>query len=283
MKKLFITILLFLLLTANVGQSELVRPKIFGQQLNLGHWSTDGLAFYWRAIPAGQAVDESWSRNHGTLVGSPTWAGQALNLDGASQYVTLPAATILTPPYTLLVWFRLDLLASGGGGQGEACLVAFCNANVNDFVLLRVDDDDDKVDFSVRQEGGTTRVATTTNTVPALTWGMAAAVAHSTSSRDVYYNATGKGSDGNAAAPVGLNTSLLGARDLGGGVANHLDGQIAQVLFYDRALSFNELQSLDINPDLPVQREPIWLMYSAPTGIVFRPKISYGIGQGIGR
>ncbi len=268
MKKLLCLIVFLLLLTANVGQAQFNDSEpMFGQQLNLGHWSTDGLVFYWRGIEAGNAVDESFHRNHGTLIGSPTWVGQGLDFDGTTQYITLPATTILTPPYTILVWFQLDSLASV---QGDACLVCFSNNSISDFVLLRIGTVDDKIDFSVRQEGGITRVATTTNIVPALTWGMVAAVAHSSSSRYVYYNAAGKGSNADAAAPVGLGTALIGARDLGS-IANHLDGQIAQVLFYDRALSISEIQQLYINPDLPMQQEPIWLMYSPaapPSGIV---------------
>ena len=50
MKKLLLIILLLLCLTANVGQSQLISAKMFGQQLNLGHWSTDGLVFFWRGI-----------------------------------------------------------------------------------------------------------------------------------------------------------------------------------------------------------------------------------------
>ncbi len=226
----------------------------FGSLRTDSHWSVKGLQFASQFKPAGVLIDETANKNDGTLVNSPTWVGQGLDFNGSSQHVTLPVGVIPTPPYTILVWFRLDTLASV---QGDACLVGISDNDTQNFILLRIDTTDDKIDFSVRQGGGTTRIATTTNTVPAGVWGMAATVAHSTSSRDVYYNATGKGSNADEADPTGLDTILIGARDLGT-PSNHVDGQIGQVLFYGRDLSFSELQEFYRNPDLAFQQYPAW-------------------------
>ncbi len=101
MKKLLCIILLFLFLTATVGQAQFNDSEpMFGQMLNLGHWSTDGLVFMWRGIEAGNFVDESLSRNHGTISGVTTWSGGYLTGSATGKItlensISLPVGTII--------------------------------------------------------------------------------------------------------------------------------------------------------------------------------------------
>ena len=65
MKKLFIILLVLCFCISTFGQ--FIPLKMFGQ-LPSGHFA-DGLVFYWRGIQAGDVVDESFSRLHGTFNG----------------------------------------------------------------------------------------------------------------------------------------------------------------------------------------------------------------------
>lgn len=61
---------------------------------------TNGLVGQWRTFSGTTATDSSGNGNDGTLVGTPTIStgpsgGQALTLNGSSQYVTIPNAAVL--------------------------------------------------------------------------------------------------------------------------------------------------------------------------------------------
>ena len=105
MKKLLCIILFLLLLTANVGQSQSL--KMFGQQLSLGHRSTKGLVFYWRGIQAGEVVDESFYRNHGTITGA-MWVGEGLIFNGSSSKVVTTNVIPIGQVYTFVWRHRVD-------------------------------------------------------------------------------------------------------------------------------------------------------------------------------
>lgn len=60
-------------------------------------------------------ADDSIGSNHGTTAGGPSYTtgkiGQAINLDGANDYVTLPAGLVNTEDITVAAWVNWD----GGG------------------------------------------------------------------------------------------------------------------------------------------------------------------------
>lgn len=50
------------------------------------------------------------------------------------------------------------------------------------------------------------------------------------------------------------------------GLDKGMTGVIVFVALYNRALSANQIQQLNINPDLPIQQDPVW--WGQPTGVI---------------
>lgn len=257
MKKLFLIILLFLLLTANVAQTQSV--KMFGQMLNLGHWSTDGLVFYWRGIEAGEAVDESFSKNHGTFAANAgSWAGGSYFFAGGTTGAAITPITIAEDlPWTMI--FRVKKDSTGGATEGILC-------------------GDTGTTFDhVWMNGGTSlqvRCSNSTNTFTGPkddfnSWHTYALVA---SGNDISLYIDGV-LDETKAPATGNETALI-VNHIGHGYTGttlSFQGWMEHYSVYDRDLSASEIAELYINRDLPMQDEPIWLMFSPgepPSGIV---------------
>lgn len=261
MKKLLCIILLFLFLTANVGQAQFNDSEpIFGQMLNLGHWSTDGLVFYWRGIQAGEFIDESFGRNNGTITDAE-WQGQYLFLDGAgTSHVKISKALITAYPFTVVMWGEIT------------------NDDALDFYWSIADDETDKQAIGLRVNSGVLEGFVYTTDFNALTGSTAlsigqriqgAFVCASSTDRRIYLNGVLEADEQDADPfPTNVDNVVWGAliRDTIG----YTSCKVSETLLYNRALSASEIQQLYINPDLPMQQEPIWLMYSpaAPSGIV---------------
>lgn len=267
MKKLLCIILLFLFLTANVGQAQFNDSEpIFGQMLNLGHWSTDGLVFYWRGIDAGNLVDESFYGNHATFgagAASPTWVGGSLYFDGG-DYAVAASPTPVSGSFTVIAIAKVtDTSAQRtiiGTRSNNAFQLRFTTGGGSIGAL--VGNGVDWLDST----------CLITFTVVLDHWYHIAYTVNSTGYR-AYLDGVYKTSEAWAAdTPLLMGSSnnlAIGARREPA-PDELLVGNIAYVAIYNRVLSDNAIAELYINPGLPMQHEPIWLMYSpaAPSGIV---------------
>ncbi len=251
MKKLLCIILLFLLLTANVGQAQFNDSEpTFGQQLNLGHWATDSLVFYWRGIEAGNVVDESFNRNHGTITGA-TWQGEGLFFDGLGDLFT-PANSFSLTQFTFIVRFKTNDISA-------TTLAGDSSDDINYMMILN--------STTLRFRADIVR----NFTIPALSvdeWHTAAYTRDAGNNLRVYWDGI-ESSTGAISDSVAFSLTTIGKGTTASG--EDFDGTMSDVKIYNRALSESEILDLYINPNLPMQQEPIWLMYSPaapPSGIV---------------
>lgn len=84
--------------------------------------TTSGLIAHWKFDDGSgtSAIDSSGNSNSGTLTNGPTWAagklGQALNFDGADDYVNAGSPTALNnlPAMTISAWIKPDSFANPG-------------------------------------------------------------------------------------------------------------------------------------------------------------------------
>ncbi len=236
--------------------NNITLPRMFGQQLNLGHWSTDGLAFLWRGIPAGNVVDESFFKNHGTITGA-TWIGNGLKFDGVDTIVNTPSFN-LGSTLTIVVEVRLDISLSG---NMDVCYKR-SGTSLIDFWLVW--ESSQKIRLYVGGSGGSNFALSTTVFEVGETY-QVVGVYDGTDTK-IYIN--GKWED-DAPIPLapdgGLTPMYFGQ---GFDVNRFLDGGISHVIIYNRALAASEIQALSINPDLPIKQDPVWLgaVISAPAG-----------------
>ena len=272
MKKLLCIMAFVLLLTAGIGQAQFNdSEKMFGQMLNLGHWSTDGLIGYWRFIEAGKLVDDSFSKLHGTLVDDPPWVGEALDFDGTDDYVSVPSDPRIENFTAITLGAWVNPLGAPGSGWGR--IISKDQGGTSDDYALTYKFDAGgaykvvcRINTSVEvktQEGNTT-------VVPNTGWHFFVGTWDGVNVR-VYLNGV---LDGTSAATTGFMDDSNLPLGIGGHQASNtrrFDGLIRDAFIYDRALSASEIAALCINPDLPIIDEPIWLMYSPgepPSGIV---------------
>ncbi len=277
MKKLIIILLLLLCLPA-FGQFN-DTEKMFGQMLNLGHFSTDGIVGFWQFIEAGDLPDESLWGHDGVITGA-TWAGDSLDFTANSDTVTLGTGRLgleATQEITAIIWVKFDTLTNGDMVFSRSAFARpwAINVNANGTVV-----------FNSR----TTGVKASTTAAGAVvvgTWHMIAAT-FTASVQTIYIDGLFAVSD----APTGgaldfINTTT--ETSIGQNVLDSMDARCRSASLYNRALSASEILDLYINPDLPILDDPIWLLFSPGVAGDFIRNIGiggatgYGIGQGIGR
>ncbi len=293
MKKLLCIVLFLLLLTANVGQAQFNDTEpMFGQMLNLGHWATDGLVFYWRGIEAGEAVDESFLGNDGTIT-STSWVGNGLDFDGANSLVNCGAGASLANLWVSGGTLSVRLFAeSYGEGDNGRILAKSTLSNARNGWALQSRATNSGIAFLIAREAdaGISERWLASMSLNAwhtiiVTYRIADNVAHiyidGVEVAENHDTDTAIATDDDAALPFCIGNLPNQERTF--------DGIIADVKLYNRILSASEVLDLYINPDLPMQNQPIWLMFSPPAVGDFIRNIGiggatgFGIGQGIGR
>jgi len=97
--------------------------------------------------------------------------------------------------------------------------------------------------FQVRG-GAPYGIALTTTSLSAGVWGHLCAIEHSTTSRDIYLNGGGKGSNTTAVTPSGLNKTSIGCMLENDAESYHHYGSVAEACLWNAALSVAEVTSL---------------------------------------
>ncbi len=238
-------------------------PKFFGQQLRSGHWSTDNLRTYWRGIKAGEAVDESLYRNHGTIMGA-TWVGASLDCAVNTDKVNFGTSrlniddtqsfTIILKGITVKTWVVANRIF---GRSAFNRPVGFWLKNAN------------TVEMTVQTTGDNAIVGAVNQSLPA---GLTTTIAGTWdgATARIYIN----GIESNSISPAAPGTLVFvddtrewhfgeGHQSAGSGFI----GSGESILIYNRTLSASEIQQLYINPDLPMQQEPISLWTQLLVGV----------------
>ena len=252
--------------------NNIILPRMFGQQLNLGHWSTDGLVGLWRFIEAGNLVDESFSANDGTIT-EAIWSGAGLLFDGDDDTVNCGAGPSIATleNFSFTIWVNIPSSANGKhhqlalkGAGGLSWELRYFHGAANKFIRAFVN-------------------CATTNAVSESTYSEFIVVGNGWHQIGMSY--AGPGSvirlylDG-VEVTYQVQTASVGARVsdstlnlfLGNNFAANraIGGTLNNAILFNRTLAPSEVQQLYINPDLPMQRNPAWwgtVQVAAPGGI----------------
>lgn len=237
---------------------NIIQSKMFGQQPS-GSFA-DKLVFYWRGIEAGNAVDESFYGNHGTITGA-TWQGQGLYFDGVSDVVVLAKK-----PLEGASAFTVIVIATATNIDTDRGLFYTEAHSSNNPILMWMDTGTpDTLASLVTTSGGTTGSLLGSTTLQGgVRYHMA--ITYDGVNVRAYVDGNEQGGSYPAALAGTVNTSSLSYRFGNDNAAlRDLLGTIEYVAIYTRALSVNEIQQLDINPGLPMQQAPTWARL--PTGV----------------
>ncbi len=265
MKKLLI--ILFVLCFCVSAFGQFIPVKMFGQQ-PCGHFA-EGLVFYWRGIEAGNVVDESFFGNHGVITDAE-WVGNGLDFDGADSIVNCGSDSSLDDlgPLTISMWVNPR---SSGEIAGSLIFKRTATSSLVGTVFKFGASDEAifTVDYAttdlLRQTSGDFWLPYNVWRNIVVTWdgGITATNIH------IYNNGIessyGTTTNGDGARISDASFDLhIGNEAL---IRRTFDGIISDVKIYNRALSASEILALYINPDLPMARDPIWLMLSPDVGI----------------
>ncbi len=259
MKQLLIILFVLCFCVSTFGQ--FIPIKMFGQQLS-GPFA-DGLVFWFRGIESGNAPDESPYGNHGTITGA-TWVGDGLLFDGDNDEVAIGDIGLHTQLSVIMKVMPLEN-ADGGYfaiGSNNQALDTILGIRFDTTNRLRVTWGDGTTDNWGYQ-------TTTTNSLIQNEWAYITAIWDNNNTYPLVY-INGILDVSGAQARTGTPIVSNGVSYLGAGVKGWANCGIADVKIYNRALSQTEILALYINPDLPMQQDPIWLLFSpaAPSGIV---------------
>ena len=242
--------------------------KMFGQMLNLGHWSTDGLVFLWRGIEAGNAVDESFGGNHGTITG-PIWAGDGLDFAAASDNdVTISNFRFPNDRGDLTLIFDITPRTTGESASAYWMLPTdfsfYLHWNNEGLTWNR----NYSGDNGRWRTGNDLGLIGSRNTVVLTHTG--------TALPRVYINGVFVIALPEILAPTGTADTINNKDMLIGTNTTRTrdwDGVMHGISVYNHVLSVTEIMQLSINPDLPMQQEPIWLMFAPVVGETIVPII----------
>ena len=259
MKKLLIILFVLCLCVSVFGQ--FIPIKMFGQQLS-GPFA-EGLVLYWRGIEAGNAVDESFGENHG-IINGPAWKGDSLVFNGTTDIVSFGTGRFnieATQEFTVIVWAFFDTITNSDGIFGRSQFVRPFDITGRSI---------GEIQLRTRTASGVISSGSGAGSIVVGQW-YQIAVTFTISTQTIYVNGVLKTSD----APAGGNLNWVNTTTqmtLGDtGATDAIDGRIKLLYFYNRALSASEILDLYINPDLPMQQDPIWQLFSPaapPSGIV---------------
>ncbi len=173
-------------------------------------------------------------------------------LKSTSDYLSASGAGAKAAPLTLACFIRVDALAFQAG-------VLLDNTGSHAFFLGVNNTGKAQAQVNAPGSGGFSQ-ATSTTSVNANSWHHIAGVYRSASSRDVYVDGGGKGSDTTTVTPAPMIRTELGRI---GGFATYLDGALAEVGIWNIALSDREIGRLALGYS-PLWVRPDALVFYAP-------------------
>lgn len=174
----------------------------------------------------------------------------------SNQYLEVSSAPVLSPPFTLSIWFNSD-----GVATVDYMFALWDASSLNNVHVLRGrgDNANDPIEF-VSFNGTDLGQAFTTTGFTAGTWHHALARAVSNSSRNVLIDGGSQGSDTTSVVVTGLDRTGIGRW---ANSSDEYNGGLAEPAIWDVALSDAEVQSLAIGFS-PKLIRPQNLVFYAP-------------------
>ena len=214
---------------------------------------TSGLVGYWPLD--GDATDKSGSGNDGELVAAPAWGngrvGQAIELNGSDQLVSVPDFGLVTDTVTFVAWINgwkanedqwtFTGLVFSRSGDSDSTGIHF---GTNDTIHYTWNDN---ADTTWGWEGGPQ--------IPKNKWAMVAvAIEPDKATAYVYTDADGLQSAVNNITHIEETVDALefGHDPTIAVLPRYFDGMIDEVRIYDRALSEEDLRALATSDDAAV-------------------------------
>ncbi len=191
------------------------------------------------------AYDSSGNSRNATLVNGPTWvagrSGNAVNLDGSDDYVSLPAGVVNgLSDFTIAAWVKLDTVSNW------ARIFDFGTGTTVNMFLTPRNSVSSVVRFAITTGGNSSEQQINGSAaLPTGSW-VHVAVAKAGNVGTLYVNGTAVGTNSNMTlSPSSLGNTTqnwLGRSQYS--ADPYLDGQLDDLCIYNRALSASEIAAL---------------------------------------
>lgn len=165
------------------------------------------------------------------------------------------AAPVTTYPLTMACWVNISSTAAS-----NIFVLHGTGSNINDSFIIFYDNSSGKIQGYVFQGGGPSFCSTTTN-LSGNTWQHLCFVCTSATSRAIFLNGGGKGTDTNNYTPVSGNIATVRMGWLG--AANSIQGSACEFAIWNEALSDAEVLALSKGFSAPYIK-PEKLSFYAP-------------------
>lgn len=214
-----------------VDVPRIVQPQEWAD-VNYANPLASGLLSYWIGSGVGDWVETN------APVAEVSIAGLARRFAAASsQYISRPSRVRGLP----LTIGAIARRASASSTQGIAGIGAATDSRFELYFTTSA------AAIQSRNASGTGAISASTVTSTSAFYTLVG-VCHSTTSRSIYVNGTGKVTDTGASAPDPCTTEVIGAFYSSGTPSLYLDGSIALVCIWNRALSDDEVAEWSANP-----------------------------------
>jgi hypothetical protein len=227
----------------NMGNANKIKTSTTSVGSGLaGYWTFDGADTYWSSATAGTVTDKSGNGRAGTMTNmsrsiSPSIGkiGQALNFDGADDYVEAISSAV-SFPVTLVAWFRPQTINSN--------VILSHNSSLNNGYRIGISSSD-KPTFTLGSVADYP-----CSTFSSLTSGkwyfLAVTVTGNGGTRTCYFAPAGEKIQIDPATAIGTmsgtpNRITIGRR---GDSNGYFNGKIDDVRLYDRVLSQSEIEKI---------------------------------------
>jgi len=185
--------------------------------------------------------------------------------DGSDDRASAGATPVTAPPFTISLWFKPVDATTNGFLAGVSD-----TAGDNNYFRLRKNSDGT---LSAAAFATSAASATTTTTYTAGVWHHACARFTSATSRQVYLNGGGKGTNTTNRSPAGVDSVCVGAR-VGATASDLVASDIAHVAIWNVALTDQEIAALARGTS-PLSIRPQNLVFFAPLDGRASPEIDY--------
>ena len=154
--------------------------------------------------------------------------------DASSEYLRSTSTPLTAAPLTFACWFYADATV---GAQA----VCINSSGANRYFAIDIWSDS-YISATTRQSSATFATATTTYSTN--TWHHACAVFAASNDRRIYQDGGNKGTDTGNQSPSSIDGITLGSNFVSGNPAAHFSGRLAEVAFWDVALTDDEAAAL---------------------------------------
>jgi len=253
-------VLILIIHSVAFAQYSGVKP-IPGTPIDRAHQSGNPVGYWLAGHGGNQLRDLSGNGNHATFYGDTHITtgkfGSCIDFDGTADWMSVRDDFTASDAFTIILWCKMGSVS----GTFDYLLD---NSNGSVGFMLRSSDWTSATDYYTYKTGPTAVQSTLSGNLADGSWHQLV-MTRTNVQQEIYRDGILGDSDATGAALVTTTTPLVFGGEYDGD--NPVEGQIDNIMIFDRALTVVEIQQLYYDPFCMFEREPLIInTAAAPTG-----------------